>query len=986
MEDVKTGSHINRYEIIESVHRSELVGIFKAYDTKLERNVFLKTILHSADYSQEAVDYFLSESRLLAKISHPNIAKILDFGQEDRNLYLVSEYVPGRPLTELMTAPMPWQEAVRILLPLTEALAYAHSKGIIHRDLNPDNIIINAEEQPILSDFSLMRIIEEEETRDMTGTNVGLGSPAYISPEQGKGLTVDFRSDIYSLGVIFFEMVTGRKLFYASNSMEVVIQHVMADPPRPRSIVPSLPRTVEEIILNALSKDRNKRYQSMEQLSDALKEILEAGKDSTKKRSRSVSPRTLIGISVLGVSILAIGTMWMLRLPPFGSANASTPAPSLVTAADPLPTPTARAVTSTPGKTLPATSPTPPPGNLTVYEFPSVPVLPGRELPASSAVIDTGNLQNIVELARWGTPNINQFKLIDDNNILLAGTSAGVYYFDAADLSYQYFFDTGGSPTALTVSADEKWVVTGDKDGTVSVWNVSDGTQVYRLEHAANRIELLEISPDGSKIAFTDTNRVIHIWNLGQNLHYSFEKRHLLNINSVIFTSEGNTLISGGDDFQIYVWDVPSGKTVNNITASQKVLDLALSSDNQYLAVSLNQSNATVQIWDWRDKIVANTITGTAIITPFTFVEFLPNDQNVLTGSADGQIRVWNAFGTEKVWETPPTNRDGTPRAQSPVKTMTVSKDGTKFVVMFENGLLEIWALGDQELAVSADLRFDEVKRLAVSPDDGLFAVQSGNNAVEIISSADGIGARRLSGTLPRGSPISPNSQTLLIKSNELNVHVLSAANPTHLFTLYGYPTNGTVAYSPDGNIVTAYAGGIIKYWSTSSGLELRPGLKRTEGRCIIFYRSDDGFLTAGSEIGVIYSDANLPGFCRILRGPRTTSEEFLPDGSIIVLSTENQNVQMWDFSADGQMREIKIQSPGSVLDAALSKDGKLLAAASAAGAIEIYDLETGELLKTFELKTGPVNQIEFSSNGRYIISGSADGTVRFFGVPQMGE
>lgn len=274
MEDVKTGSHINRYEILESVHRSELIGIYKAYDTKLERNVFLKTILHSAAYSPEAVEYFLSESRSLAKMSHPSIAKVLDFGQDDGNLYLVSEYVPGTALSELMTRPMPWQEAVEILLPLTEALAYAHSKGIIHRDLKPDNIIINADNQPVLSDFSLMRIIEEEETRDMTGTNVGLGSPAYISPEQGKGMTVDFRSDIYSLGVIFFEMVTGKKLFYASNSMEIVIQHVMADPPKPRSIVPSLPRSIEEIILNALSKDREKRYQTVESFANALQAVV----------------------------------------------------------------------------------------------------------------------------------------------------------------------------------------------------------------------------------------------------------------------------------------------------------------------------------------------------------------------------------------------------------------------------------------------------------------------------------------------------------------------------------------------------------------------------------------------------------------------------------------------------------------------------------------------------------------------------------------
>jgi len=325
MRDPLIGARINRYEIRESIHKSDVLGIYKAYDTKLERFVLIKTILHSGDYIKEAVDYFLAESKTLAKLAHPNIAKVLDFGFENGNLYLVSEFVPGTSLSDLMNHPMAWQNAINILLPLTNALVYAHSRGIIHRDLKPDNIIINTDDQPILSDFSLMRIIEEEETRDMTGTNVGLGSPGYISPEQGQGMAVDFRSDIYSLGVIFFEMTTGKKLFYATSSMEIVIQHIMADPPKPRTLIPTLPRMVENVILNALSKDREKRYQTMEEFSNAMQAVIEA--DNREKNKTTRRPSRLVIFSGIGAALLLLGIGFVFFRNRTTSLAASTAAP-----------------------------------------------------------------------------------------------------------------------------------------------------------------------------------------------------------------------------------------------------------------------------------------------------------------------------------------------------------------------------------------------------------------------------------------------------------------------------------------------------------------------------------------------------------------------------------------------------------------------------------------------------------------------------------
>lgn len=979
MRDPLIGTRINRYEIREAVHKSDLIGIYKAYDSKLERFVLIKTILHSSDYSKEAVDFFLAESRTLAKLAHPNIAKVLDFGFENGNLYLISEYIPGNSLSDLMSRPMPWQSAINILLPLTHALVYAHSRGIIHRDLKPDNIIINTDAQPILSDFSLMRIIEEEETRDMTGTNAGLGSPAYISPEQGQGLAVDFRSDIYSLGVIFFEMVTGKKLFYATSSMEIVIQHIMADPPKPRTIIPTLPKMVETVILNALSKDREKRYQTMEEFSNAMQAVIEA---ANREKNKTTRPIRLISFSILGISLLLIGISFIfirnrLAAPTSLTTTATTRQPIETKPATPRLTTTPTPASATEAVPTLTTLAPPSDGPFAIYKLPALPVLPGTQLPTSNQALTVNNAGTIQELARWGKPNINQLALVNNDQVILAATSAGIYYFDPLTLSARVFFDSAGALVIFAISDDGEWAATADDQGTVTVWNITDGKQLYQLKGTAQSIKALDFSPDKSKLVFSDTNKNIHLWDLKQNqAPYTFEKRLTANANKVLFSGTGDTVISGGDNFQIMVWDVARGTLKEQYAASQKINDMSISSDDQYLALALNE--AIIEIWDLSAKKLVNKITDPEIIKPFTFIAFLPNDSNFMTASADGFIRIWNTLGAEYIWET----SSASPDTVSPIKTVALSNNGAKFVIGFENGLVEIWDLATKQLELSKELGSAPIKRVVISPDDHWLAFQGGDSFVEVLSIENDTQNTRINGTLPRGNPVSPNNQLIGIQASDLNLYTLSATAPRSLFTLYDFPVNGSVNYSTDSNIVSTFTGGIFKYWSTASGLELKPSLLKSEGRCIAIYRRDNSFIAAGSENGVIHSDKNLKHFCQVTRNPRTTSEKFLPDGSIIVLSVQNQLIEIWDLRNGGQKIEKKIQTPGDVLDVAISNDGKLLAAASASGTIEIYNLEALEQpIKTLAIQTGPIYQVLFSNDGKYLIAGSADGTLRFFGL-----
>lgn len=980
MEDQLVGTRINRYQILDCINKTDLIGLYKAFDTRLERNVLLKLVIHSSDYSEKSIDFFLNESRALAKLSHPNIAKILDFGNENGKLFLISEYFSGRTLSELMTGPMNWQHVVEILIPVTEALAYAHSKGIIHRDLKPENIAIADNNVPILSDFSLVRIIEGEETRDVTGTVIGLGSPAYISPEQGKGMTVDFRADIYSLGVIFFEMITGQKPFSAETSMELVIQHVMAAPPRPKKIIPELPTVIEDIILTSLSKDVEQRIQSMEEFSERLKAVLLSTSLIDSKASPffrlAGSSIRYIAVAIIVLTLAGVITVWaMNRGTPALSTIATTTKPT-----DPIPTATLTGIMS--GNTDQLTPPSSDPETLenssanpfSMYEIPALPALPGTTLPVNVIAMDRNNIGDMVELARWGYPDVQQLAFINNDQVLLSATSAGVYYIDSTNLTPKLFFDTKGVLSTFATSTDGEWVATGDVSGNVAVWDILDGSELMRFEKISGPIRSMAFSPDRRLLAAAAADRSISVWDLEKRTLLFKLVKHSLDINKIIFSPAGDYIISGGDDFRIMVWDVETGELVNNYQAAQKINDLDISLDGMTLVLAMN--NATIEIWNFQSGKKIGEIKDIKIVDPYTFIKFLPNGQLILTGSADGVVRLWSVLSYGKVWETPVRLP-----AASPVRTISISSAGTKFAVMYEDGLAEIWSISNQVQEVSISLEYEPVLRALISADDRLLAFQGGNSYVEIWSLPEAIQEMTILGTLPRGFAFSPDGDKILIQRDGLNLHSTKTSPQQELFTLNNFPKNGFVNYSPDGKIVIASSGGSINLWSVSTGRELSPSTIKNQGSCRVIYRLNGGFLAAGSANGVVGLDEYVDYFCAVPRGPRTISEDFISDGSIIALSLENKMVEVWDSRTDGEKITLTGQFSGNMLDVAVSPNGTLLASSSASGTIEIYDLLTLELVKTLDLHAGPVHQVLFSNNGKYIILGAADGTVRLFGV-----
>ena len=259
------GKDLGRYHVIEPLGEGGMASIYKAFDTSLERYVAIKIIRADAILGGEQAQFlarFQREAKALAQLDHPYILKVLDYGEQAGIPYLVMPFVEGGTLKGKMGRPMPYQEAAALLAPIAHALEYAHQLNIIHRDVKPANILITRAGAPILSDFGIAKMLETGESTQLTGTGVGIGTPDYMAPEQWMG-KADSYSDMYSLGIVFFQMITGRLPFSADTPAAVLMKQIQDPLPRPSLFAPGLPESVEQVLFKALAKEPENRFANM---------------------------------------------------------------------------------------------------------------------------------------------------------------------------------------------------------------------------------------------------------------------------------------------------------------------------------------------------------------------------------------------------------------------------------------------------------------------------------------------------------------------------------------------------------------------------------------------------------------------------------------------------------------------------------------------------------------------------------------------------
>lgn len=284
------GRKLGKYEIVDNLGQGGMAAVYKGYQLDVDRHVAIKVLPPHPGQDSQFVERFRLEARTIARLQHPYILPLYDYGDQDDILYLVMPYVEGGTLGDLIKkGPVRLASTERILQQVSSALDYAHKNGMIHRDIKPDNILISSEGDALLADFGITKLVGGGS--NLTATGGVVGTPAYIAPEQAQGLPASNRSDIYSLGVVVFEMLAGVLPYTADTPMQILFQHVSEPVPNIDEVVSGLPPAVGPVLMRVLDKDPEARYPTAGDFASAFSKAV-SGYDlnTTATQGRSVVP------------------------------------------------------------------------------------------------------------------------------------------------------------------------------------------------------------------------------------------------------------------------------------------------------------------------------------------------------------------------------------------------------------------------------------------------------------------------------------------------------------------------------------------------------------------------------------------------------------------------------------------------------------------------------------------------------------------------
>ncbi len=449
------GQAIGAYRLIAKLGEGGMAEVYKAYQPRLEREVALKFIRPELAADAEFRGRFEHEAQAIARLSHPNIVHVYDFGEEGTRYYLVMEYVPGQTLKGRLESlraagkTMDWDEACRIINQIAAALDYAHQQGIIHRDVKPANIMLTPDGRALLNDFGIAKMLGTSQALTQTGGTIG--TPAYMSPEQIRGDKEQLgpTSDLYSLGIVLYEMLTGRVPFVADTPLAVLYKHLHDPIPLPRTLAPTLPEATERVLLKALAKDPTDRYPDGQSLTQALQASFSTPTLPlpTPRRTRT-RPVWLIPVIIVAMLATVIYGVLAWRTEQSRFLQPQQPATQTMAVSDATATFTAVAATAIPTAT-----------STTTAMFPTPTATPRPQATPWGTTATSATLITVVQ--QFAAPGYRAEGLTwDGTHLWVADNSGTIFQVDAAGRTLGAFAAPEVTPQGLVWDGTSFWVFT----------------------------------------------------------------------------------------------------------------------------------------------------------------------------------------------------------------------------------------------------------------------------------------------------------------------------------------------------------------------------------------------------------------------------------------------------------------------------------------------------------------------------------------------
>lgn len=670
------GQQLGPYEIKEMVGQGGMASVYKAYHPATDRFVAVKVMLPNMAVDETFVKRFQREAQFVASLQHIHILQVFDYGEQDGVAYLVMPFLTGNTLADkILNNPLDVKEALRIFRQLAQALDYAHERGLLHRDIKPSNIMLDESGNALLADFGLTKMIDSSGMSQLTADSTVVGTPAYMSPEQGQGIELTPASDLYSLGVVLYEMLTGDVPFTAETPVAVVFKHVSEPPPSIQIHNAEIPDLVAAIVDKALAKDPADRYPTAMAIVHAMEKAIE-GRDMTRPAVTKPMPRGEKSEKDEDAEMTMVDT------------------PSQAAPVGRLPDKKTEALPAT--KDLkdiidkPKSTPKKPMWRLVASVV--LLVLAGGGVASWFAfsgggdAVDGGTDALLFEIQAHDDEPINSLAYTDDGLRLVSGSSdntARMWAIDTQEEIYDLEVHSG-DVLSVAVHPEGERLMTAGEDGNWYLWDAESGSQeVMNME--GQPITNVTFSSEGTYYAYSAGATVA--WSEAAALgtgtmsdvffyKYREEAAPILSLD----ISPDESLIATGDEAgTILLWDVLEGEITTTFPARDTyVLDLKFHPEEEIIASA--EDDGVIYFSDFSGEILSRIEVEEADVLA---IDYSPDGRLLAAGYDDDIVRIWNANGSELV-----TSYAG---HGNNVLTITFNPDGTRIASGDEDGKIIIW-------------------------------------------------------------------------------------------------------------------------------------------------------------------------------------------------------------------------------------------------------------------------------------------------------
>jgi WD40 repeat protein/tRNA A-37 threonylcarbamoyl transferase component Bud32 len=938
---------LGRYELVDLVGAGAYGTVYKARDPELDRIVAVKVPRAGQVTGSGDMERFLREARSAARLRHPSIVSIHEVGQEAAVPYLVSEFVDGVSLADLLSTRRPApREAAELVAAVADALQYAHDMGVVHRDIKPANIMLDTHGKPRLMDFGLAKRDAGDATMTIDGQI--LGTPAYMSPEQAKGESrrVHGRTDVYSLGVILYQLLTGELPFRGTTRM--LLQQVLNDEPRrPGSLSDQVPLDLETICLRAMSKEPNGRYVTARDMADDLRRYLKGEPIHARPISRTErgwrwcrrNP-VVAGLSAAVAAIFCVGFAGVA----WNYWQAEAARGDLVT-------------------------------NLYFHRV----ALAHREILADNL----GEAQKLLvtcpePLRDWEWSYLERLRQVDPAKPIEAG---------------QRIFSIAFSP-------DGRQIAAALKDGRIGIYDLESGSRFYLNGHKKYVFSVV-FHPHANYLASAGADRKVILWDLATRKPVFTRSGHNGEFTgtayAVAFSPDGDYLAAPSDEGTVTIWSVPDGRAERKLAGHSRLVgSIAYSPDGRSLATG--DFGTLVTIWDTKTGTARRTLQGHT--GPVAAVAFSPDGKYVASASYDRLVKIWNVETGEE-----PRALTG---HRGLVVGLLWSRDGNRlFTLGGEERAIKLWDphSGAEVLTLKGHTNTHYYQSITLSS-DGLRLASCGMDGAIHIWDAGGLSQLRGLWSLEMehdtevwGVSFSPDSRQIASASWDKTVRLWDAESGrlVHRFAVPG--TAFCVRFNPSAEsqqlaatvTVRRLVNSWLYVWDANAFESVFPPIQQQGGAFCVEFSPDGAYLLKSArnqtpkhfvQVWNAQTGENVGSFADHELDIWTI--RFSPDRQHVATAANDNMIKLWRWDPSRlahttKVWEIEMPTTGLTDQISFSANGRWLATSGENNTVRILDAADGTLIYKLAGHTGHVCAVTFSPDGKYFASAGADTTVRLW-------